>query len=130
MRIARYHERGLRAWSAVSSRCGRSLGYVGLQAANGTMLEQVQALDYFAMMATLAGATNLGFPLGATGANLAYRCSTYEQTGGFEALPLGAVADDMLLIQQVLDKTNWRVVSATIHARLYPRQRNPRLNSC
>jgi len=89
---------------------GAVLGYVGLQAANGTMLEQVQALDYFAMMATLAGATNLGFPLGATGANLAYRCSTYEQTGGFEALPLGAVADDMLLIQQVLDKTNWRVV--------------------
>jgi poly-beta-1,6-N-acetyl-D-glucosamine synthase len=89
---------------------GAVLGYVELYAANGTLLEELQALDYFSMMATMAGATNLGRPLGAAGANLGYRRAAYEQAGGFAALPPGAIADDMALLQQVLDRTGWRAV--------------------
>lgn len=88
---------------------GAVIGYVGLRAANGTLLEHVQALDYFAMMAMTAGATKLGHPLGAAGANLGYRRVAYDQAGGFAAFPPGAVADDMVLLQRVLDRTAWRV---------------------
>ncbi len=89
---------------------GAVTGYVGLRAPHGTLLEKVQALDYFAMMATAAGATKLGSPIGAAGANIAYRREAYDEAGGFEDMPLGAVADDMLLLQRVIDRTSWRVV--------------------
>ncbi len=83
-------------------------GYVGLRVRHNTWLEHVQALDYFAMMATTAGATKLGQPIGGSGANIAYRRAAYEQAGGFADMPLSAVSDDMLLLQHVLDRTSWR----------------------
>lgn len=89
---------------------GAVLGYVDLRATHRNLFEQVQALDYFAMMAMLAGATKLGQPIGASGANLGYRRTAYDQAGGFGAMPSGAVADDMLLIQRVMDRTAYRVV--------------------
>lgn len=95
--------------AAFAPEVGAVVGYVDLRANHGTLLEQIQAFDYFAMMAMAAGATKLGHPLGAAGANLGYRRATYAQTGGFEAMPPGAVADDMLLLQRVLDRTDWGV---------------------
>lgn len=89
---------------------GAVTGYVGLRAPNDTWLEHVQAVDYFAMMATTAGATNLGRPIGGAGANIAYRRAAYDQAGGFDDMPVGAVADDMLLLQRVVDRTSWRAV--------------------
>ena len=83
-------------------------GYVGLRAPNNTWLEHVQAVDYFAMMATTAGATKLGQPIGGAGANIAYRRAAYDLAGGFDDMPDGAVADDMLLLQRVVDRTPWR----------------------
>ncbi len=94
--------------AAFGPRIGVVIGYVRLRAANGTLFEQVQAFDYFHMMAMTAAATKLGRPLGASGANLAYRRVAYDAVGGFDAMPRGAVADDMLLLQRVLDQTNWR----------------------
>lgn len=88
---------------------GAAIGYVDLQAPHATLVEQIQALDYLAMMAMAAGATRLGHPLGAAGANLAYRRAAYDQVGGFAAIPSGLVADDMALIQRVLSETDWRV---------------------
>jgi cellulose synthase/poly-beta-1,6-N-acetylglucosamine synthase-like glycosyltransferase len=88
---------------------GAVLGYVELSAPNGTLVEHIQAFDYFAMMALLDGATKLGRPLGAAGANVAYRRSAYDHVGGFEALPPEAVSDDMALIQQIIDHTSYRV---------------------
>lgn len=94
--------------AAFGPRTGVVIGYVRLRAANGTLFEQIQALDYFHMMAMTAAATKLGHPLGAGGANLAYRRTAYDAVGGFDAMPRGAVADDMLLLQRVLDRTAWR----------------------
>lgn len=99
------------ATAAVFTRdVGAAIGYVDLYAAHDTLLEQFQAFDYFTMMAMAAGATQLGHPLGGAGANLAYRRAAYDQVGGFAAMPSGAVADDMLLVQRVLNETDWRVV--------------------
>lgn len=89
---------------------GAAIGYVDLQPVHGTLIEKLQCFDYLTMMATTAGATQLGHPLGGAGANLAYRRAAYDQVGGFDAMPSGAIADDMLLIQRVLSQTDWRVV--------------------
>jgi cellulose synthase/poly-beta-1,6-N-acetylglucosamine synthase-like glycosyltransferase len=85
------------------------VGYAELYAPNNALIEHIQVFDYFAMMAMLAGATKLGRPIGASGTNIAYRRSAYEQAGGFEALPLDVISDDMSLLQRVLDHTACRV---------------------
>ena len=102
-------------WLAGMAACfgpdvGVVTGYVGLRAAGKTLQEHLQALDYFAMMALTAGATKLGRPIGAAGANIAYRRAAYDAAGGFAGLPHGAIADDMLLLQRVVDHTGWRAV--------------------
>jgi cellulose synthase/poly-beta-1,6-N-acetylglucosamine synthase-like glycosyltransferase len=89
---------------------GAVIGYVQLDPRNATLMERVQAFDYFHMMALTASASKLGAPLGAGGANLAYRRAAYESVGGFDAMPRGAIADDMLLLQRVMDQTAWRAV--------------------
>lgn len=102
------------SWAAATAatfttEVGAVIGYVDLRAVGGTLMEQLQSFDYLTMMATTAGATKLGHPLGGGGANLAYRRAAYDQAGGFTAMPSGAVADDMLLIQRVLSETGWHV---------------------
>jgi cellulose synthase/poly-beta-1,6-N-acetylglucosamine synthase-like glycosyltransferase len=88
---------------------GTVIGYAELLAPNHTIIEHIQVFDYFAMMAMLAGATKLGKPVGASGANIGYRRSAYNQAGGFEALPQDVVSDDMALIQRITDHTTSRV---------------------
>lgn len=102
-----------RDWIAAMVSCftpgvGVVIGYTALEPTHGRLLEQLQALDYLHMMALTAGATRLGYPLGAGGANLAYRAADYRAAGGFDALPRGAVADDMLMLQQILERTTCR----------------------
>lgn len=101
-------------WITAMARCftpdvGAVIGYIELRAEHDTLLEHVQALDYFGMMALTASGTKLGHPLGGGGANLAYRRSAYRESGGFAHMPDGAIADDMLLIQRVQDRTRWRI---------------------
>jgi cellulose synthase/poly-beta-1,6-N-acetylglucosamine synthase-like glycosyltransferase len=88
---------------------GAVLGYVDLYAPKGKLLEKLQMFDYFAMMVMLQGATRLGQPLGATGANLAYRRVAYDEVDGLRGLSPNAVADDMALIQRIIDQTGWRI---------------------
>lgn len=88
---------------------GAVVGYVELDAPNKTLIEQVQVFDYFAMMAVAAGATKLGWTVGAAGASMGYRRSAYDAVGGFEAFPKDIMSDDMALIQRVVDRTAYRV---------------------
>jgi len=88
---------------------GAVIGLTELVAPNGTLFERLQSFDYFAMMALAAGAASLGQPIGAGGANLAYRRAALEQAGGFESLPPDVTADDMPMIEQVRTRTEWRV---------------------
>lgn len=88
---------------------GAVIGYTELSAPNRTLVEQIQVFDYFAMMALTAGGTKLGRPLGAGGANIAYRRAAYDQAGGFAALPSHVIADDMALVQQIKDRTACRI---------------------
>ena len=88
---------------------GAVIGYAELTAPNNRVIEQIQAFDYFANMTLAAGATKLGRPLGAGGANIAYRRTAYDEAGGFAALPSHVIADDMALVQQIADHTACRI---------------------
>jgi cellulose synthase/poly-beta-1,6-N-acetylglucosamine synthase-like glycosyltransferase len=88
---------------------GAVIGYAELTTPNNRVIEQLQAFDYFANMTLAAGATRLGRPLGAGGANIAYRRTAYNEAGGFAALPPNVIADDMALVQQIADHTTCRI---------------------
>jgi len=86
------------------------LGYRGEK---GSLLEKLQALDFLSLMAAAAGTTNLGFPLAASGQNLAYRKEVFHQVGGFTRIGHRVSGDDVLFLQLVKGQTPWRIVFAS-----------------
>lgn len=73
-----------------------------------TLFEQLQAVDFLALMAAAAGSCNLGIPLAASGQNLAYRRCVYEEVGGFRCIGHRVSGDDVLLVQLIRRRTRWR----------------------
>lgn len=78
------------------------LGHSELEAGRGsTLFERVQAFEFLTLVTAMAASAKLGFPLGATGHNLAYRRDVWERVGGYGPglrLPAG---DDMLMLDLV-----------------------------
>jgi cellulose synthase/poly-beta-1,6-N-acetylglucosamine synthase-like glycosyltransferase len=68
------------------------------------LLRGMLALEYFSLMAVAAGAAGAGFPLTATGTNLAYRKTAYEAVGGFGGFRHWVSGDDDLLMHQMRRK--------------------------
>jgi cellulose synthase/poly-beta-1,6-N-acetylglucosamine synthase-like glycosyltransferase len=60
-----------------------------------------------------AGAAGWGFAWTASGSNLAYRRSVYDQVGGFSGQHASISGDDDLFVQRVRRKTDWKIVAMT-----------------
>lgn len=74
-----------------------------------SFFERIQALDFLSLMAAAQGSLNLNWPLAASGQNLAYRKQAFEQVGGFENIKQRISGDDVLLLQLIKKKTNWKI---------------------
>lgn len=90
---------------------GMVVGFSQFIGRNGqqSFLEKLQALDFLSLMASAEGSSNLGFPLAASGQNLAYRRKTFEEVGGFKYIGHRVSGDDVLLLQLVRHKTKWKI---------------------
>jgi len=90
---------------------GMVVGFSQFIGRNGeqSFLEKLQAIDFLSLMASAEGSSNLGFPLAASGQNLAYRRETFEEVGGFKTIGHRVSGDDVLLLQLVRQKTNWKI---------------------
>ncbi|MBN2092885.1 glycosyltransferase [candidate division KSB1 bacterium] len=77
-----------------------------------SLLENLQALDFLSLMSSAAGSSNVGWPLAASGQNLAYRRCVFDEVGGFARIGHRVSGDDVLLLQLVNKKTNWKIVFA------------------
>lgn len=82
---------------------------LGKKGNHGTLLEQLQAIDFLTLMAAAQGSVNLNFPLAASGQNFAYRKQAFEQVGGFEKIRNRVSGDDVLLLQLVKKLTSWKI---------------------
>lgn len=69
----------------------------------------MQALDWFALFTTAAGAVSFGYPITAVGTNLSVRRSAYEQVGGFRGIPF-SVTEDYALFRAITTKTKFRAI--------------------
>jgi cellulose synthase/poly-beta-1,6-N-acetylglucosamine synthase-like glycosyltransferase len=74
-----------------------------------SVFEQLQAIDFLALMTGAEGALNLGLPLSATGQNLAYRREAFREVGGFKRIGHRISGDDVLLLQLIHKKTDWKI---------------------
>lgn len=76
---------------------------------NYSFFEGLQAVDFLSLMAAAQGSSNLGFPLAASGQNIAYRRQAFEAVGGFDKIKHRISGDDVLLLQLIRKFTNWKI---------------------
>lgn len=76
------------------------------------LIERLQAMDFIPLMGVAEGSCNLGLPLSASGQNLAYRREAFLQVGGYRSVAHRVSGDDVLLLQLIRTRTNYRIVFA------------------
>ncbi len=74
--------------------------------------QEYEATDFLILMGCIAGSTGHGHSMAASGQNLAYRKTVFEQVGGYTGLMHRASGDDVLLMQRVRRQPGWRIVFA------------------
>ena len=91
--------------------CGMVAGFSQISEKNkiNSISIGVQALDFFSMMSAAAGAISSGFPLAASGQNLAYRKDAFYKVGGFSKIKHRISGDDILLLQMIKKYTDFRI---------------------
>jgi len=82
---------------------------LGKKGEKRSLFEQLQAIDFLTLLSAAQGALNVHYPLASTGQNLAYRKEAFEQVGGFKEIGHRISGDDVLLLQLIYKKTNWKI---------------------
>lgn len=77
------------------------------------LVERFQAFDFVTLMGVAAASTHLGVPLAASGQNLGYRRSAFDQVNGYRAISRRISGDDVLLMQLIRKHTNMKIVFAS-----------------
>jgi cellulose synthase/poly-beta-1,6-N-acetylglucosamine synthase-like glycosyltransferase len=97
--------------SYFNSETGMVIGFsqLGARGSGQPAFQQLQAFDFVNLMGAAAGAANLGFPLSATGQNLAYRRAAFDAVGGFHQVAHRISGDDVLLLQLIRNHTPWKI---------------------
>ncbi|NIR51582.1 glycosyltransferase, partial [candidate division KSB1 bacterium] len=78
-----------------------------------SLFQKMLGLDYFAMACVAAASTGLRFPISCSGGNLAYRKRLYFELGGFSKISNWISGDDDFFLEQVRDRTDWKIRFAT-----------------
>jgi len=73
------------------------------------LFARLQAVDFLLLMAAAAGACQLGYPLAASGQNLAFRRSAFETVGGYSRIAHRVSGDDTLLLQLIRRSGAYRI---------------------
>lgn len=74
-----------------------------------SLLEKFQAVDFLSLMAAAQGSLNIGWPLAASGQNLAYRRCAFDRVGGFSRIGKRISGDDVLFLQLIRKFTSWKI---------------------
>ena len=56
-----------------------------------------------------AGSAGIGFPLTCTGRNLAFRRQSFDEANGYSAIGHIIGGDDVLLMNQIINNTSWKI---------------------
>jgi cellulose synthase/poly-beta-1,6-N-acetylglucosamine synthase-like glycosyltransferase len=91
------------------------IGFSQIKTAQETLtpFEKLQACDFLSLMSAAAGSANMGYPLAATGQNLAYRKTLFDHVGGFSQVAHRPSGDDVLLLQLLRNASTNKIVFAS-----------------
>ncbi len=97
--------------SCFTPEVGMVVGFsqLGESAEGMGLFQKLQAVDFLMLMGAAQGFLNLGWPLAASGQNLAYRRKAFDEVGGFSRIGHRISGDDVLLLQLVSRKTSWNI---------------------
>jgi len=73
---------------------------------------KIQSLEFLSLVLAGAGSIGTDVPIIGNGANLAYRCSLFEEVQGFHGIDNIKSGDDDLFIQKVAKLTSWKIKCA------------------
>ncbi|RKY83394.1 hypothetical protein DRQ09_10130, partial [candidate division KSB1 bacterium] len=73
------------------------------------ILNIIQQLDFLSLMTAAAGSISIGIPFAVSGQNLAYRKKAFWEVGGFNSIFDRVSGDDVLLMQIIRKKTDWKI---------------------
>ena len=76
-------------------------------------IEKLQSFDFLELMGAAAGTTNLGYPLAASGQNMAYRKAAFLQINGYSQVSHRVSGDDVLLLNMIRKYTDYDIVFAS-----------------
>lgn len=82
--------------------------------------KRILSLDYFAMASVAAASAGLNVPISCCGGNLAYRKKVYDQIGGFKAIANWVSGDDDFFLEEVRERTNWKIHYAVLDKTFVP----------
>jgi len=82
---------------------------LGCKGKKRSLFQKLQAIDFLSLMSAAQGALNINCPLAASGQNLAYRRSAFEEVGGFNKIGHRISGDDVLLLQLIKQHTPWKI---------------------
>ncbi len=94
-----------------SDETGCVIGYSAVKSSG--FFQKWQAFDFRSGMAAAMGATNMGLVFAASGQNFAYRKDAYEKAGGLEQVLHRISGDDVLMLQLIRKKTNYKTKFAS-----------------
>ena len=72
-----------------------------------------EAVDFLNLMACIWGSSGWRHPMAASGQNLLFRRTAYEEVGGYEKVMHRVSGDDVLLMQMIRTATQWRIAFAS-----------------
>ena len=91
------------------AKTGLVAGLVSYEAAEDSLFQRVQALEFAGLVFTGVGAIGNGTPLICNASNLSYRRAAFDAVNGFsghEHIPSG---DDDLLMQNIHERSHWQI---------------------
>jgi cellulose synthase/poly-beta-1,6-N-acetylglucosamine synthase-like glycosyltransferase len=98
--------------SCFKNKVGMVIGYAPYHTPppGDKFIQRLLALEYLSQAAVAAASAGVDYPITCVGTNMAYRKKVFEQIGGFGKFKKIHSGDDDLLLQQIREKTDWKIV--------------------
>ncbi|MEE3234748.1 MAG: glycosyltransferase [Candidatus Latescibacterota bacterium] len=88
---------------------GFVVGFSQLKMHRSNLRSSYETIDFLGLMACIWGSCGHGYPMAASGQNMAFRKCVYEEVGGYTGIMHRVSGDDVLFMQKVRASRKWLI---------------------